>query len=98
MSQALVDLLREKHPDAVVSSHSHKGDEVVVLKREKLVEVVRFLKDDPAADLKLLSQIAAVARLTFRTEATGGGSIASAEPPAYVVEKKQPYEPRFYVA
>jgi NADH-quinone oxidoreductase subunit C len=98
MSQALVDLLREKHPDAVVSSHSHKGDEVVVLKREKLVEVVRFLKDDPAADLKLLSQIAAVDMLTFKTEMTGGGSIASIEAPAYVLEKKALCEPRFYVA
>ena len=98
MSQALVDLVREKHPDAVVSSHSTRGDEVVVVKREHLVEVVRFLRNDPAADMKLLSQIVAVDMLTYRSEMTGGGSIASIEAPAYDLQKKQPVEPRYYVA
>ena len=98
MSQALIDLLREKHPDAVISSHSHKGDEVAVIKRESLVEVVRFLRNDPAADMKLLSQIAAVDLLTYKREMTGGGALSSIEVPAYDLEKKQPVEPRYYVA
>ena len=98
MSQALIDLVREKHPDAVASSHSSHGDEVVVVKREHLVEVVGFLRNDPAADMKLLSQIVAIDLLTFKSEMTGGGSIASIEAPAYDLRKKQPVEPRYYVA
>ncbi len=98
MSQALVDLVREKHPDAVVSSHSCRGDEVVVVKREHLVRVVGFLRNDPAAEMKLLSQIVAVDLLTYRSEMTGGGSIASIEAPAYDLQKTQTVEPRFYVA
>jgi len=31
MSQALIDLVREKFPEAVVSSHSHRGDDVVTV-------------------------------------------------------------------
>ena len=56
MSQALIDLVREKFPEAVVSSHSHRGDDVVTVKRENLVEVIDFLRNDPQTDLKLLRQ------------------------------------------
>ena len=98
MSQALVDLVRERFPDAVVSSHSTRGDEVVVVKREHLVPVVAFLRNDPAANMKLLSQIVAIDMLTYRSEMTGGGSISSNEAPAYDLVRKQPVEPRYYVA
>ena len=97
MSQALIELVRERFPAAVVSAHSHRGDEVVVLRREDLVSVVRFLRDDPAAEMKLLAQIASVDMLTFQTEMTGGGSLASNEAPAYSLEKKPAPEPRYTV-
>ena len=98
MAQALIDLLQETHSDAVASTHTETGDEVVTVPRERLVEVCRFLKDDPRADLKLLAQIACVDLLTYRTEATGGGALASIEVPAYDLAHKQPVEPRFRVA
>jgi len=98
MSQALVDLVREKFPEAVTASHSHRGDEVVTIKREKLVEVIGFLCNDPQADLKLLRQIAGVDLLTYKSEMTGGGSLASNEAPAYALQKRPQVEPRFYVA
>jgi NADH-quinone oxidoreductase subunit C len=96
MSQALIDLVRGKFPEAVGSSH--KGDEVVTVPREKLVEVIAFLRNDPAADMKLLRQIVGVDLLTFKSETTGGGSIASNEAPAYAVQKKPSVEPRYQVA
>ena len=46
MSQATVTLLREKFPDAVTSSLSHRGDEVVTVTRESIVEVLKFLRDE----------------------------------------------------
>jgi NADH-quinone oxidoreductase subunit C len=98
MAQAFIELLREKFPDAVVSSLSHKGDEVVTVKREKLVEVMTFLRNDPATDLKLLRQIAGVDLLTYKSEMTGGGSIASIEATPYAVQKKPQVEPRYYVS
>jgi NADH-quinone oxidoreductase subunit C len=98
MSQALVDLVRERFPEAVTNSQSHRGDEVVIVKRESLFDVVKLLRDDPAADLKLLSQIVAVDLLTFQSEKTGGGSISSAEVPAYTKAKAGAREPRFYVS
>ena len=98
MSQALVVLLREKFPEGVASALTHRGDEVVTVKRESLVEVVKFLRDDAACELKLLSQIAAVDLLTFATETTGGGSLSSAEVPAYTASHVQKREPRYYVS
>jgi len=98
MSQALVDLVREKFPEAVTASHSHRGDEVVKVKRENLVEVIGFLRNDPQADMKLLRQIAGVDMLTYRTEMTGGAALASNETPEYALQKRPLVEPRFYVA
>jgi NADH-quinone oxidoreductase subunit C len=97
MSQALVDLLREKFPDGVTSSHSHRGDEVVTVPREKLLEIVTWLRND-APDMKLLRNIACVDLLTYKSEMTGGGSLASNETPAYVKDRAKGEEPRFYVA
>src|SRR5205823_13862684 len=98
MSQALIDLVREKFPEAVVSSHSHRGDDVVTVKRENLVDVMGFLRNDPQTDLKLLRQIAGVDLLTYKSEMSGGGALASNEAPAYEVQNKPTVEPRFYLA
>src|ERR1700694_3734377 len=99
MAQAFIELLREKFPDAVVSSHADTGgDDVVTVKRESLVEVMAFLRNDPATDLKLLRQIAGVDLLTYKSESTGGGSLAGREAPAYAPQLKAPVEPRFRVA
>jgi NADH-quinone oxidoreductase subunit C len=98
MSQALVTLLKEKFGAAVTGTLSHRGDEVVTVARESLVEVLQFLRDDAEQDYKLLSQIAAVDMLTFATEKTGGGSIGSGEVPAYTRSHQGPREPRFYLS
>ena len=98
MAQALIDLLREAHPDAILATPGHRGDEVAVVQRERLVEVCRFLKEDPRADMKLLAQIACVDLLTYAKEATGGGALASIEVPAYDLERKPSVEPRYQVA
>ncbi|HET7784897.1 MAG TPA: NADH-quinone oxidoreductase subunit C [Myxococcales bacterium] len=96
MSQALIELVREKFPEAAGSSH--RGDEVINVRREQLVEIVGFLRNDPAADMKLLRDIVGIDLLTYRTEMTGGGSLSSIEVPAYAVQNKPAVEPRFYVA
>jgi NADH-quinone oxidoreductase subunit C len=98
MAQSLIDLLRETHPDAVLASPSHRGDEVVTVPRERLVELCRFLKDDPRTEMRLLAQIAAVDLLTYATEATGGGALASIEAPAYERAHKPVVEPRYHVS
>ena len=96
MSQALIELVREKFPDAIGTSH--RGDEVVTVPREQLVAVVTYLRNDPDTDMKLLRNIVGIDLLTYRSEMTGGGSLASNEAPAYAMQNKPRVEPRFYVA
>ena len=47
MSQAVVDTIRAGFPDAVVATHAWRGDDTIVIHREHLVDICRFLKDDP---------------------------------------------------
>jgi NADH-quinone oxidoreductase subunit C len=52
--------LSEKFGPAILDSHAFRGDETVVVGSERLVEVVRFLKDDPRLDFDFLADITAV--------------------------------------
>lgn len=53
MSQVALDAVLKKFPEAVVSHHAWRGDETVVLKREHLLEVCTFLRDEPSLDFKM---------------------------------------------
>lgn len=98
MSQALVDQLKAKFPDAVVSATTSCGDEIVTVKRESLVQVIEWLRNDPESDCKLLRDVVGIDMLTYKTEMTGGGSRASSEMPAYAQRSTALVEPRYYTA
>jgi NADH/F420H2 dehydrogenase subunit C len=55
-----IEAIRKRFPDAVVSADSCRDQHWVCLKRESLVEVCRFLKDDPATDFDFLVDVTAV--------------------------------------
>ena len=48
MSVAVLQALESKFGDAIVETSSDYGDDVAVVKREKLVDVAAFLRDDPS--------------------------------------------------
>jgi len=58
MSKEVLDKLLAKFPDAVVSHHAHHGDETALIKRERLLEVMRWLRDECA--LEMLMDLTAV--------------------------------------
>jgi NADH-quinone oxidoreductase subunit C len=47
MSQKALDRLKEQFGDAVLSTHSQHGDDTAVIARERIREVLTFLRDDP---------------------------------------------------
>ncbi len=61
----LIELVKERFPEAVSAWHSYRGDETVVLRREFLLEVARFLKEDPAFEMNFLMDLTAVDYSTF---------------------------------
>ena len=60
MSTSLLESVKDRFPDAVLSSHAYRGDETVILRREFLLEVVRCLKEDPAFEMNFLMDLTAV--------------------------------------
>ena len=60
MAKALVELLKKQFPSSVLETHSLSGDETVVVEAVRWKEVVRFLRDDPRADLAMLVDLTAV--------------------------------------
>lgn len=56
----IVEQIRERFPDDVTGSGSAYGQSWAVLKREKLQDICRFLKDDPDVKMDYLIDITAV--------------------------------------
>jgi NADH-quinone oxidoreductase subunit C len=69
---ALITLVTDRFPDAVLTSHAWRGDETVVLRRESLLEVARFLKLDTAVRMNFLIDITAVDYSAFGKTPTRG--------------------------
>ncbi len=62
---SLIESVRDRFPDAVSASHTYRGDATVVLRRKFLLEVARFLKQDPALQMNYLMDATAVDYSTF---------------------------------
>lgn len=60
MAQRLVDLLKNQFALAVLETHAQHGDDTVVLDRGSWHEVCRFLRDAPAAQMNMLTDLTAV--------------------------------------
>jgi len=66
----LVETLGHRFPDAVAGSHTYRGDATVLLHRGSLLEVARFLRDDPALQMNYLMDLTAVDYSAFGKKPT----------------------------
>jgi NADH-quinone oxidoreductase subunit C len=60
MAKALVELLNQSFPRAVLGSHAQYGDETVLVDPRSWHEIAAFLKTSPAADMSMLMDLTAV--------------------------------------
>lgn len=60
MSKLVLDRVRERFGDAVISHHAECGDETALVRPERLVEICRFLKDDPGLSFEMLMDLTGV--------------------------------------
>ena len=67
---SLIESVKNRFPDAVLSSHTYRGDATLVLNGKFLLEVARFLKEDPAFLMNFLVDVSAVDYSTFGTRPT----------------------------
>jgi NADH-quinone oxidoreductase subunit C len=59
----LTTLLKKEFPDDVTDFHAHRDDETVVIKRDALEAVCRFLRDDTRCSFEIMMDLTAVDRL-----------------------------------
>ena len=62
---SLIESVKNHFPDAVSASHAYRGDATVVVRRNFLLAVARFLKEDQALRMNYLMDITAVDYSTF---------------------------------
>lgn len=60
MSQAVLEQLQAKFPNAVRETHNFRGDETVVITRESLVAICRWLKETPELDCNMIMDVCGV--------------------------------------
>jgi NADH-quinone oxidoreductase subunit C len=64
MSQRILDKLKERFGDAIGETHSRLGDDTAYVARERIVEIMAFLRDDPELLLDMPSDLTGVDWLT----------------------------------
>ncbi len=56
----LIESVTERFPDGVSASYTYRGDATVVVRPDALLEIARFLKEDPAMQMNFLVDVTAV--------------------------------------
>ena len=49
--------LRESFPSSVVDTHSYRSDDTAIVKRVDILEICRFLRDDPDLSYNFLMDL-----------------------------------------
>ena len=62
MENLVLTRLKEKHPDSILESAEFRGELTLVVKRDDIVPVCRFLRDDAELSFNFLSDLTAVDR------------------------------------
>src|SRR5262249_14630451 len=62
---SLIESVTNRFPDAVSGSHSYRVEATVILRREFLLEVARFLKEEPDLQMNYLIDLTAVDYCAF---------------------------------
>ncbi len=60
MSKALIELIQQEFPNAVIETHSQHGDDTVLLEAAHWKRVHQFLFSDPRSQLSMLTDLTAV--------------------------------------
>lgn len=64
MNQTIVERLKERFPSAIEDSEEFRGDLTIRVKKDQIVPVCQFLRDDPAFRFDLIVDLCGVDRYT----------------------------------
>ena len=60
MSQKILDALKARFSDKIIETHNMHGDETAIIEPGALLDIVRFLRDEPALAMTTLVDLTAV--------------------------------------
>lgn len=60
IKQSTPAAIESRFSEAILGSHSQKGDETVIIKKDSIFSILKFLKEDPDQDYAFLMDLTAV--------------------------------------
>lgn len=84
----MTEVIQRQFPQWVLGTHRYRGDETLLIKREGLLEVCRFLRDDPRAAFDFLMDLTCVDYLTFGKRLESMPTTATPSPLPYFMTPK----------
>ena len=60
MATDFIDMVELHYKDAIIDSHNFRGDQTVTVQKNVLVDLFKFIRDDPALDFNFLMDLTAV--------------------------------------
>jgi len=60
MGSDQIDRINSKYKGVILDSHDFRGDQTITVQKNTLIELFKFLRDDPELDFKFLMDLTAV--------------------------------------
>ena len=60
MSTSYIDRIKSKYSRIIIDSHNFRGEQTITVNKESVLELFKFLRDDPELDFKFLMDLTAV--------------------------------------
>ena len=60
MNTSYIDKVKLKFPEIILDSHSFRGDQTILITKESVLKLFKFLRDEPDLDFKFLMDLTAV--------------------------------------
>lgn len=88
MSGTIIQAVQATCSHDLLGTHQYRGQETLLLKREGLLEVARFLRDDPSLACDVLMDVTAVDYLKFGKTLSSSPTLATPSPLPYFMNAK----------
>jgi len=88
MPDSPLELIQERFSDALLSSVSYRAQDTAVIRRERLLDVARSLKEEASIAFDVLMDLSCVDYLRFGKSKTSAPTLATPSPLPYFMKPK----------
>ena len=60
MATDYIDRINTQYKDVIIDSHNFREDQTIIVRKDALVKLLKFIRDDPKLDFKFLMDLTAV--------------------------------------